>query len=42
MFRPILDGYQSVADQVKQFREMGVVGLCTLDESDQVKTVTLR
>lgn len=37
MFRPILDGYQSVADQAKQFREMGVVGLCTLAESDQEK-----
>lgn len=35
MFRPILDGYQSVADQANQFREMGVLGLCTLAESDQ-------
>ena len=32
MFRPILDGYQSVADQAQQFREMGVVGVCSLAE----------
>jgi len=37
MFQPILEGYQSVADQAKQFRDMGVVGLCTLGESDQEK-----
>lgn len=30
LFRPILDGYKSVADQASQFREMGVVGVCQL------------
>lgn len=31
MFRPILDGFQSIESQVGAFREMGVVGICTLD-----------
>ncbi|HFH4718608.1 hypothetical protein [Pseudomonas aeruginosa] len=35
MYRPILEGYQSVADQAKQFRDMGVVGFSTLGDTDQ-------
>ena len=35
MFKPILEGYESVADQAKRFRDMGVFGYCTFDESDQ-------
>jgi len=37
LFRPILDGYKSIESQATAFREMGVVGVCTLDESDQEK-----
>jgi ActR/RegA family two-component response regulator len=37
MSKPILEGYQSIHSQVQAFREMGVVGVCTLDESDQEK-----
>lgn len=37
LFQPILDGYKSVADQAKQFREMGFVGVGELAESDQQK-----
>jgi len=34
MYRPILEGYQSVADQAKRFRDMGVVGVCQLVDED--------
>ena len=37
LFRPILDGYKSIESQATAFREMGVVGVCTLDEPDQEK-----
>lgn len=35
MAKPILEGYQSIHSQVESFREMGVVGICTLGETDQ-------
>lgn len=35
MFKPLLEGFQSIESQASAFREMGVVGICTLDESDQ-------
>jgi len=31
--KPILEGYQSIHSSVQTFREMGVVGFCTLDET---------
>ncbi|WP_270832372.1 hypothetical protein [Aeromonas sp. QDB03] len=31
VFRPILEGFQSIESQVSAFCEMGVVGICTLD-----------
>lgn len=37
LLRPILEGYQSIESQAKAFHEMGVVGFCTLGESDQEK-----
>lgn len=37
MAKPILEGYQSIHSQVERFREMGVVGVCTLAETDQKK-----
>ncbi len=37
LLRPILEGYQSIESQVAAFRDMGVVGFCTLGESDQEK-----
>jgi len=37
LLRPILEGYQSIESQAKAFQEMGVVGVCTLAESDQEK-----
>ena len=37
LFQPILDGYKSIESQAKAFRDMGVVGFCTLDEFDQEK-----
>jgi len=37
MAKPILEGYQGIESQVKAFREMCVVGVCTLDEPDQEK-----
>lgn len=37
LFQPILDGYRSIESQASAFREMGVVGVCTLDESGQEK-----
>ncbi|MDU0798836.1 hypothetical protein Q8X25_33775 [Pseudomonas aeruginosa] len=33
MAKPILEGYQSIHSQVEAFRKMGVVGICTLDET---------
>lgn len=35
MAKPILEGYQSIQSQVESFREMCVVGICTLGETDQ-------
>lgn len=35
MFKPLLEGFQSIESQASAFREMGVVGICTLGESDQ-------
>jgi hypothetical protein len=37
LLRPILEGFQSIESQVSAFRDMGVVGICTLSESDQEK-----
>jgi hypothetical protein len=37
LFQPILEGYKSIESQATAFREMGVVGVCTLDEADQEK-----
>ena len=37
LLRPILEGYQSIQSQAKSFQDMGVVGVCTLAESDQEK-----
>ena len=37
LLRPILEGYQSIQSQAKSFQDMGVVGVCTLGESDQEK-----
>ena len=37
LLRPILEGYQSIESQAKSFLDMGVVGVCTLAESDQEK-----
>ena len=34
LLRPILDGYQSIESQAKSFHEMGVVGVCTLESTD--------
>lgn len=33
MAKPILEGYQSIHSQVEAFWKMGVVGICTLDET---------
>lgn len=35
LFRPILDGYLSIETQASAFREMGVVGICSLNDSDK-------
>lgn len=35
LLRPVLEGLQSIQSQATAFREMGVVGLCTLPDSDQ-------
>lgn len=35
LFRPILDGYLSIESQASAYREMGVVGICMLDEDAQ-------
>lgn len=32
MFQPISDGYLSIESQVSAFREMGVVGICTVPD----------
>lgn len=32
LFSPILEGYLSIESRASVFREMGVVGICTLDE----------
>lgn len=37
LLRPILEGFQSIESQVASFRDMGVVGICTLSEPDQEK-----
>lgn len=37
LLRPILEGFQAIESQATAFREMGVVGVCTLGESDQEK-----
>lgn len=37
LLRPILDGYQSIESSASMYHEMGVVGFCTLGESDQEK-----
>lgn len=37
LLRPILEGFQAIESQATAFREMGVVGVCTLDEADQEK-----
>lgn len=34
LLRPILEGYQSIESSASAFHEMGVVGFCTLGESD--------
>lgn len=33
--KPIIEGLESIESQAKAFREMGLVGICTLGESDQ-------
>lgn len=35
LLRPILEGFQSIESQASAFREMGVVGICTLENSGQ-------
>ena len=35
LLRPILEGYQSIESQAKAFHEMGVVGFCTLESTDE-------
>lgn len=35
MFKPLLEGFQSIESQASAFREMGVVGICTLDDPGQ-------
>lgn len=37
MAKPILEGYQSIHSQVERFREMGVVGFCTIEDGEQEK-----
>lgn len=35
MFKPLLEGFQSIESQASAFREMGVVSICTLENSGQ-------
>lgn len=35
IIKPIIEGFQSIESQASAFREMGVVGICTLDDSGQ-------
>lgn len=35
LFRPILEGYQSIEDQCTRALKMGMVGVAVLDESHQ-------
>lgn len=35
MFKPLLEGFQSIESQASAFREMGVVGICTPENSGQ-------
>lgn len=35
LLRPILEGFQAIESQASSFREMGVVGIFTLGETDQ-------
>lgn len=37
LLRPIVEGFQAIESQAAVFLEMGVVGICTLAESDQEK-----
>ena len=37
LLRPILEGYQLIESKASAFHEMGVVGVCSLGESDQEK-----
>lgn len=37
LFRPILEGYQSIQSQAEAFESMGVVGFCTIEDGDQEK-----
>lgn len=37
LLRPILEGFQDIESQASSFRDMGLVGFCTLGESDQEK-----
>lgn len=35
LLKPVLEGLQSIQSQATAFREMGVVGICTLADSDK-------
>jgi hypothetical protein len=35
LLRPILEGFQDIERQASSFREMGFVGVCTIDNSGQ-------
>lgn len=37
LLRPILEGYQSIESSARMYDEMGVVGFCTLGDTDQEK-----
>lgn len=37
LLRPILEGYQSIESSARMYDEMGVVGICTLGDTDQEK-----
>lgn len=37
LLRPILEGYQSIESQATAFHEMGVVGICTIEDGEQEK-----
>lgn len=37
LLRPILEGFQDIERQASSFREMGLVGVCTIDNSGQEK-----